>query len=171
MYLHRIRRPSGRTAGTCRRFLAARCGSVAVEWAMIGPIFIFMVLFGFEGMAHMLMSNDLDRALREVAFEIRTGQAKGIAAQNNWAPEEYLAHQVCAKYAFGDCEGKIQVAIQSFDAEGRPVPGAEASALYSSMVIQLVSVEIPFPLQTMSRIYSGKTWTLSAAQGYMTEPF
>lgn len=171
MYLHRIRRPTGRTAGTCRRFLSARCGSVAVEWAMIGPIFIVILLFGFEGMAHMLMSNDLDRALREVAYEIRTGQAQSIAAAKNWTPEQYLAQRVCEKYSYGDCTGKLEAAVQAYGADGRPVTGSGPSEIYRTMTIQVVSVKMPFSLQTMSRIYSDKPWTLAAAQAYMTEPF
>lgn len=153
------------------RFAAERSGVVAVEWAMVGPILIFLVLFSFESMAYMLMSSDFDRALREVAFEIRTGQAEGIATRNKWTPQEYVARQVCAKYSFGNCAGKVEIKVETYDMAGKPVAGADASEIYESMAIQLVTAEMPFPLQTMSRLYSDKPWTLQAAQGYMTEPF
>lgn len=163
------RRLPGR--GTAGRFMASRSGAVAVEWAMVGPIVIFMLLFSFESMTYMLMSSDLDRALREVAFEIRTGQAEGIATKQKWTPEEYVKRQVCAKYSFSDCLDRLSVNVRSFQIDGQAAVQSLPSDIYRSMVLQLISVEMPFSLQTMSRLYSDKPWMLRAAQGYMTEPF
>lgn len=95
-----------------RQFRRDRCGSTAVEFAMIAPIF-FALLFAIIETALMFFASQvLETAMQDSARKILTGQA-----QNGGYSAAQFKNDICGRIvALFDCAGGVYVDVQSYPA-------------------------------------------------------
>jgi Flp pilus assembly protein TadG len=171
-------------------------GLAAIEFAILGPMFLMMLIVTFETGTILFTEYVLQTSVQEAARIVRTGQAqekKKTAAQ--------FKTEVCklAKFMF-DCEGKLQVYMRtstSFGALAASVPsfisigpdafGSTASTQYNcgdqlSSVALIATYDWKFLtprfdwsnnplLSAAGNINGGKTRRIVAFAIFRNEPF
>ncbi|MBI1392277.1 MAG: hypothetical protein GC152_05980 [Alphaproteobacteria bacterium] len=101
--MHRLL-PGGAAFGADRR------GSTAVEFAILGPIFLMFVLSTFEVGWFYFANSQVDAAALAAAREIRTGSVQ----KDNLDKDEFFAAVCPALALFGDCDDKVTVAVERY---------------------------------------------------------
>lgn len=90
-----------------RRAATDRRGVVALEFAMVGPIFILLVIFTIEVSFNLFVQSMLDRGLDIAARQLQTG-----SAQNAQGGNDFIASYLCpAMLGALDCS-KIYIRLQ-----------------------------------------------------------
>lgn len=96
-----------------RRFARARCGSAAVEFALVLMPF-FLLTFGLAEVAMIgFAQTSLDFAVSETARQIRTGQA-----QTGGVTEGQIKAQLCDEvnnFIVMGCDGNLFLDVRRFD--------------------------------------------------------
>lgn len=105
--------PLAMALGACRRFRRNRRGSVAIEFAMIAPIF-FGLLFAIIESALMFFAGQvLETAIQDSARLILTGQVQNSGQKSNFTKDQFK-EEVCNRLvAMFNCSG-LYVDVQSF---------------------------------------------------------
>ena len=75
-----------------RDLLKDESGLAAVEWAFVGPMFLFLLLAIIDLGITFTTQATMDGATRDAARLIRTGQA-----QSNGTPEAFFQNQLCSE--------------------------------------------------------------------------
>lgn len=99
-----------------RRFLRNRSGASAVEFAIVVPVFLALMMSTFEVGWFYFVNASVDAATTNIARFIRTGQAQknGYATQAD--RDDFFAEEVCPKLRFlADCESRLTAEVQTFD--------------------------------------------------------
>lgn len=111
--------------GSLRHLLLDENGGVAVEAAVVLPVFLAMLFFAIFGLGNAFASERLDASLRLVSDEIRFGRAQAAGAQNMLDAPDYYKRAICESMSIlrARCTETIRVEVQLFDASG----GAGAS--------------------------------------------
>jgi Flp pilus assembly protein TadG len=91
-------------SGVARPLLASASGTVAVELALLAPVFLTMV-FGILEIGFVMSTNSvMDGAARDAARQIRTGQAQlsgdAVGAFKNALCNELTGYVACADLVF-----------------------------------------------------------------------
>lgn len=104
--------PVHRARAALRRFIAAREGASAVEFALIATPFFLLMMGVIELALVFLLSTSLENATGMAAREIRTGelQTKGGASAATFR------NSVCANLGWlaSDCPSKLSVDVRTF---------------------------------------------------------
>ena len=101
--------------GAARKFLGCRNGASAVEFAIVAPIFLALVMSTFEVGWFYFVNATTDAATVNIARYIRTGQAQndGYTSQGN--RDDFFANKVCPKLQFlANCQSKITAEVKKF---------------------------------------------------------
>ena len=86
-------------------------GAAAIEFAVIAPIFFFLMFVIAETALLFIAEQVMDNAVFETARLIRTGQAQTA----NMSPEEF-EEEVCDRMAvFVDCAGTFYLDVEAYD--------------------------------------------------------
>jgi Flp pilus assembly protein TadG len=93
-----------------RNILRDRSGGSAVEFAILAPILIFVLISIFELGILALMSSALDNAINDVSRLIRTGQSPGPVSAASFKD------MVCTRMGgnVADCMGRMKVSVEQF---------------------------------------------------------
>jgi Flp pilus assembly protein TadG len=173
----------GHTAQSRRR--AARSGSSAVEFALVGLPFFFMLFAIMEVGLIFVTDSVLDGAASETARLVRTGQAAG----SNMTAAQFKT-QLCDEMGIfsGDCPSRASVDVREltqFRNQTPPDPMANGSSFDSSQLtyvtgqpgsLMLVRVWYkqplitPFLAQALSRLDDGSTMLIST-KAFRNEPY
>lgn len=97
------------------KLLGERLGSSAVEFAIVAPVFITLMLSTFEVAWYYFVNASLDAASLSVARYIRTGQAQlaGYTGQTN--RDLFFSQQVCPKLSFlVDCASRVTLEVRTY---------------------------------------------------------
>jgi Flp pilus assembly protein TadG len=90
-------------------FLAAEGGVAAVEFALVGPPFLWLFLSIFETGIMLFSEYSLQASVQTASRMIRTGQAE----KNGWTVGQFV-DQICNNArVVGNCTGKINVEVKS----------------------------------------------------------
>ncbi|MEO1206084.1 MAG: TadE/TadG family type IV pilus assembly protein [Pseudomonadota bacterium] len=115
-------------AGLIKRFGSDRSGNAAIEFAMVFPIYLAMVLSLVTAGMYYFTDNGLQNAVETASRKIRTGQA-----QTAGTTVEQFEQEICNAGAFLNCD-KLTVILQrgsDWD-EITPVSCVENGALTQS---------------------------------------
>jgi len=91
-------------------FLANRRGASAVEFALVAPIFIALMLSIIEAGFFYFVDSAATEATAKASRLIRTGQA-----QNGIDPDAFFDEVCNVVKSFGDCNKRLTVDVTSFD--------------------------------------------------------
>ncbi len=95
---------------TTRRLLKNRSGASAVEFALVAPIFIALMLSIIEAGYFFFINSAVTEATAKAARLVRTGQA-----QAGIDPEDFFDEICDVVDSFGDCEQQLTVDVARFD--------------------------------------------------------
>lgn len=91
------------------RFVSKRDGIVALEFALIAPVLIMVVVWIFEFAVLMIRQQAVDYASAEAARLVRTGMA-----QNSANPKETVANGMCeASFGWLDCS-RLELDVRNY---------------------------------------------------------
>ncbi|MEM9168510.1 MAG: TadE/TadG family type IV pilus assembly protein [Pseudomonadota bacterium] len=104
------RRPLKRSAG---RFARDRRGASAVEFSILAPVFLAMMMSTFEIGWFYFVNSTVDGATLGISRQIRTGQIQGGAG---FSKNEFFDEVVCPRLSyFGDCSERVTAEVMLFD--------------------------------------------------------
>jgi Flp pilus assembly protein TadG len=103
--------------GVLRRLLRNRSGAAALEFAIVAPVFLALIMSTFEVGWFYFVNSSLDTAVTNAAREIRTGQAykSGYTAQS--MRDQFLQQEVCKNLRFmsaSKCASTVTVEARTF---------------------------------------------------------
>lgn len=97
------------------RFLRGRQGTAAIEFAIVVPVFLALMMSTFEVGWYYFVNAALDGATVSVARYIRTGQAQNGGYQSQADRDAFFANEVCPKLSFlGDCNSRLTAEVMTF---------------------------------------------------------
>ena len=165
-----------------RRFIAARGGATAVEFAIVAAPFLFLLAAVFETAILFFTQSAIETGLNKAARQIRTGQvqAQGLTASQ-------FKDLVCSNLAsYLDCQNNLQIDVRSFpafsdvhvpdlvvddelveDFEYRPGGAMEVVVARAAYVWDLMT---PDPISGLANLSGGKR-LLAAGATFRNEPF
>lgn len=92
------------------RLLANRRGAGAVEFALVAPLFIALMLSILEAGYYFFINSAVTEATTKASRLIRTGQA-----QNGVTPEDFFDEVCSVVQVFGDCQERLTIDVARFD--------------------------------------------------------
>ncbi|MCH8488418.1 MAG: pilus assembly protein [Oceanicaulis sp.] len=118
----RVRQPAGRRHSLTLRFIKAREGATAVEFALIAGPFFLLLMGLIEIALFFFASTMIETATTEAARDIRTGEV----LVSGDGPEEFR-NRICARAGrILDC-ARIQVDVRRVDSFGAAELGAQVN--------------------------------------------
>ncbi|MEL7491585.1 MAG: TadE/TadG family type IV pilus assembly protein [Pseudomonadota bacterium] len=93
-----------------RRLLKSQSGASAVEFALVAPIFIALMLSIIEAGYFFFINSAVTEATAKAARLVRTGQA-----QAGIDPEDFFDEICDVVDSFGDCDQQLTVDVARFD--------------------------------------------------------
>lgn len=104
-------------AGGMRRLLRCRSGAAALEFAIVAPVFLALIMSTFEVGWFYFVNSSLDGAVTNTARDLRTGQAQkdGYTAQS--MRDQFLQQEVCKHLRFmtaAQCASTVTVEVRNF---------------------------------------------------------
>lgn len=120
-------------------------GTAAIEMALVGPVFILMILGIFELGYMVFVQSVLDGCARDAARLIRTGQ---VAASTN--PQATFQNLLCTEMVSIVGCSKLIFNVQTFsnfstvtltppkDKNGNPIPAFNAGVPGSDMLVEVI---------------------------------
>ncbi|MEL7488296.1 MAG: TadE/TadG family type IV pilus assembly protein, partial [Pseudomonadota bacterium] len=85
--------------------LRDRRGTSAIEFAIVFPVFMTIMMSSFEVGWFYFVNATVDAATINIAREIRTGQIRG---DQTFDPDQFFADEVCPKLDyFGECDTRL----------------------------------------------------------------
>jgi Flp pilus assembly protein TadG len=121
-----------------RRFAADQRGASLVEFALVTPMFLALLLSIFEIAVLGMVSAGFDNALVAASRRIRTGETD---MPNNAAQFKKL---ICDNMAGSDCKQRVNVTVSALAGDGY-AGFAAAGAAYSSGAAGNASTPLPNP--------------------------
>ena len=103
-----------------RKYRKNQEGTASVEFVLLFPIFIFVLLTGFESGFYMVRNVMLERAVDIAMRDVRLGNTLNVAGQ----PPDHAAlkQRICDEAAvFPNCMSMIQVEMQPVAIERYPI--------------------------------------------------
>ncbi len=100
-----------------RRLLRNRSGAAALEFAIVAPVFLALILSTFEVGWFYFINGSLDTALTNSARMIRTGQAYKSGYTSQDTRDQFLQQEVCNSLRFmteSQCTSKVTVEVRTF---------------------------------------------------------
>ncbi len=96
-------------------FRSDACGSTAVEFAIVTPLFLTMMFSTFEVGWFYFANSAVDAAITDMARLIKTGQVQGWDGTDE-QKYDALYEDVCDVVAsFGGCENRLTLEVDTFD--------------------------------------------------------
>src|SRR5579863_8193802 len=102
-----------------RQFIADTSGSTIVEFAIVGPWFLLLLLAIIELGLTLFTQSVLDGATRDAARLVRTGQAQNAGtttAAQLQAFQTLLCQDLASVLPQATCDGKVLIYVNSFGA-------------------------------------------------------
>ena len=97
---------------TSKRFGKNKRGAAALEFAIVAPLFLTLMMSTFEVGWFYFVNSAVDGATINIAREIRTGQIRG---DNNFDVDEFMDEEVCPRLQFfGNCEERLTAEVMVF---------------------------------------------------------
>ena len=95
------------------RFLKSQRGASAVEFALVAPIFLMMMMSTFEVGWFYFVNSTLDTAITDISRKIRTGQVQGGPGFDK---DDFFNDTVCPSLSFfGDCHQIATAEVKVFN--------------------------------------------------------
>lgn len=92
-------------------FRRSQCGSTAVEFAIVAPVFLALIFSIMEAGWFFFVNSAVQEANAAASRFVRTGQAQ----QNNVAPDEFFKRICSVVDNFGDCDKDLTIDISRYD--------------------------------------------------------
>lgn len=100
-----------------RSLLRNRSGAAALEFAIVAPVFMALILSTFEVGWFYFVNSSLDTALTNSARELRTGQAYKSGYTSQTMRDQFLQQEVCKNLRFmsaSKCASTVTVEVRTF---------------------------------------------------------
>ena len=152
-----------------RHLLLDQKGAIAVEAAVVLPVFLSVLFFAIYGLGNAFASERLDASLKIVSDEIRFGRAQAAGVQDKLDAPDYYKRAICENMSImqSRCAETISVEVQLFDASGTSGANNPAGYVASSTLVSIeASMEGPFGLQ-----FGDEPINIRSARFFLTEPF
>jgi Flp pilus assembly protein TadG len=159
-----------------QRFLRDRRGAAALEFALVLPLLVFILVSALQVGVIAMSSSALDNALFQVTRQIRTGQSTAPSSADE------LEDQICSHAGvLMDCQSRLTVSVQRFtrfsDANAimtQPPDGAFNSGGPSDIIVVKADfrlpIVIPFIAPDGSGVSDGEV-TLASRTAFKNEPY
>jgi Flp pilus assembly protein TadG len=160
-----------------RNLLRDRSGASAVEFAMIAPLLIFILVSIFELGGLALISGGLDTAVNDISRLIRTGQTPGPVSAASFE------NMVCARMGGNvtDCMTRMTVSVSKFGGFGNANAFATAppdSSFDKGGAGDIIVVKVDYNWSVISPMLAPAypspapfTLTISSRAAFKNEPF
>jgi Flp pilus assembly protein TadG len=176
----------GKWRGLLQRFRRNESGVTAIEFAMVGGPFLYLLLVIFETSIMLFSENAIENGVAQAARQIRTGQA-----QNSGMSQAGFKTLVCSNVpAYLSCSSKLIVDVRKFatfaavtlppalDGAGNLNPSLNGGGAYMSsgpMEVVVVRTYYPYTLSvpgiSMLANYGSNSRLLTAGAAFRNEPY
>ena len=163
--------------GRRRSFVRDPSGASAIEFALVSPVLLFMLISIFELGSLSLMSSSVDNAVNAVSRMIRTGRSDGPTSAADFE------NKVCAQMGANimDCRSRIAISVDKFtrfsDANlvaASPPNGSFNKGGAGDIIVVKVNYQWQMlnPLLLQGYTHSGPfAITISSRAAFKNEPF
>ncbi|HXI86194.1 MAG TPA: TadE/TadG family type IV pilus assembly protein [Parvularculaceae bacterium] len=95
---------------------ARQRGTAAIEFAIVVPVFLALMLSTFEAGWYYFVNSMVDAATVNVARYIRTGQAQNAGYLTQANRDDFFHNIVCPRLSFlGDCDTRLTAEVTTFN--------------------------------------------------------
>jgi Flp pilus assembly pilin Flp len=163
-------------SATIRRFLLReKTGVAAIEFAILGPLFVGSIAAFFQITYFAFASNAFQTAVIETIDDIRTGYAYSEMASKKETAKAWMTRRICADVPFSNCEEKLQIKITTYGADFKKKTessGDDTITAGTSGTLTRVEAEIDLDNFAFGKVYFGDAaLKQKAGLTFMTEPY
>jgi Flp pilus assembly protein TadG len=146
-----------------RRFRSDRRGATAVEFAIVAPIFLFVMFSTFEVGWFYFANSAVDASISDAARRIKTGQVQKSVLDDEQKYDR-IYDQICnVVEAFGGCENRLTIEVDTYTtfaelaADSTPMTCADAPPEQLDLIpfnpgdeLQIVRVRVCYIYTTLN---------------------